>query len=347
MNLAALNTGPDFHLLDHIAPLAHLLNMPLFVEEEKNFTLSSHYYPMIKQSHIPDIEYQLRFFADTFDTLFECKYWAPHLKQLFLDLYKKEMRLVFCSHGQSDKGYASPLLRHFATQEYCLIYGRLLKDMLSELNVSTQLIFTGNYRLFFYQKNKAFYDALAEKEVLSRFPTKQQTLIYAPTWKDSDASTSFFTHASALCSHFPDHWNLIVKIHPLLEERDPAQYYRISHLIEQKPNRLLISDFIPIYPLLSASSAYLGDYSSVGYDFLHFERPMFFLLDPRLPKGRLHACGTILNTPADLFSEMEKNKDFSQKQRELYAYAFHVNHCAEAKQKESPSHLDYRRKVAH
>lgn len=322
MRLAALNTGPDFHLLDHIGPLSDFFHMPLFIEEEKNFSLASHYYPMIERHHIPDVEHNLPFFADAFDALFECKFWAPQLKSLFLKLHKKDMRLVFCPHGQSDKGYAAPLLRHFASQEFSLCYGRLLKDMLSELNISAQLIFTGNYRLAFYQKHKAFYDALADKEVFSRFPKKQPTLLYAPTWKDSDASTSFFTHAHSLCSHFPDNWNLLVKVHPLLEQRDPSHYYRTAHLIEQKPNRLLISDFIPIYPLLSRADAYLGDYSSVGYDFLHFEKPMFFLLDPRLPKGRLHTCGTILNSPADLFTELEKNKDFSQKQKNLYTYAF-------------------------
>ncbi len=322
MRLAALNTGPDFHLLDHIAPLSDFLQMPLFVEEETNFTLSSHYYPMVERHHIPNIEHNLRFFADAFDALFECKFWTPQLKSIFSDFYKKEMRLIFCPHGQSDKGYAAPLLRHFAEQEFCLVYGKLLKDMLSELKISAQVIATGNYRLQFYEKNRAFYDSLAEKEVFSRFPKKQPTLLYAPTWKDSDASTSFFTHTASLCSHFPDHWNLLVKVHPLLEQRDPAEYYRTSHLIEQKPNRILLSDFIPIYPLLSKVDVYLGDYSSVGYDFLYFEKPMFFLLDSKLPQGRLHTCGTILNHPKDLFVKLEKNKDFSKKQRDLYEYAF-------------------------
>lgn len=324
MRFAALNTGPDFHLLDHIAPLACLLQMPLYIEEEKNFTLSSEYYPMVETHYLPDIEHKLPFFAKNYDTLFECKYWAPYLKQLFRDLYNKEMRLIFCSHGQSDKGYANPLLLPYSTQQAALIYGDLLKDMLSEMSASTQLIYTGNYRLLFYQMNKPFYDDLAETEVFSQFPLNQKTILYAPTWNDADESTSFFKHATSLCSSFPDDWNLIVKVHPLLEQRDPAQYYRIAALVETKPNRILLSDFPPIYPLLARTDVYLGDYSSVGYDFLTFQRPMFFLLNPNLPKGRLHKCGTILKSPEVLISEINKNHNFSIAQKNLYTYSFNT-----------------------
>lgn len=322
MRKAALNTGPDFHLLDHIGPLSFLNDMPLFIEDEKNFTLSSHYYPMVKAEYLPDIERSLGFFAQNFDILYECKYWQPHLKQLFKDLYNKDMRLIFCSHGQSDKGYATPLLSPYSTQEEALIYGDLLKDMLQEMNISANLMVTGNYRLAFYQKHKGFYDALAEREIFSRLPKNQKTVLYAPTWKDADQSTSFFNSAKSLFSSFPDNWNLIVKVHPLLEMRNPAEYYHLAALIEKKPNRLLVSEFPPVYPILAKSDIYLGDYSSVGYDFLYFERPMFFSLHPNLPKGRIHSCGAILNDPADLFAELAKNQDFSRIQNKLYAYAF-------------------------
>lgn len=330
MRCCALNTGPDFHLLDHIGPLAHSLRMPLFIEEEKNFTLSRHYYPMVETIHLPEIEYKLWFLAERFDALFECKYWQPHLKRLFSDLYQKDMRLIFCAHGQSDKGFASRLLHPYATQDACLIYGSLLKEMLQEMDISAECIYTGNYRASFYLENKEFYDALAEKEVFSRFPSTQLTLIYAPTWNDADGATSFFASASALCSLFPDHLNLIVKVHPLLEQRDPAQYYRIAHLIEQKPNRILISDFTPIYPLLARSDAYLGDYSSVGYDFLFFKRPMFFLLNPTLPKGKIHECGIALNAVEDIFEKLTQNP-FIDKQETLYKRAF--NPLEEGEQK--------------
>lgn len=340
MRCCALNTGPDFHLLDHIGPLAYALRMPLFIEEEKNFTLIQHYYPMVDSVHLPEIEHNLRFFAENFDALFECKYWKPHLKRLFLDLYQKDMRLIFCAHGQSDKGYACPLLLPYSTQDACLIYGSLLKEMLDEMNISASCVYTGNYRANFYLENQQFYDALAEKEVFSRFPTRQQTLLYAPTWNDADGATSFFTSAATLCSFLPDDTNLIVKVHPLLEQRDPSQYYRIAHLIEQKPNRILVSEFTPVYPILAQCDAYLGDYSSVGYDFLYFQRPMFFLLNPKLPKGKIHECGIILEEIEDLFEQLKMNP-LKNKQEELYNKAF--NRPAEEVHKEFLSHLDFQR----
>ena len=58
---------------------------------------------------MPDLEFKLSAIAEQFDVLFECKYWAPHLKLLFQQLYNKKMQLVFCPHGQSDKGYQTPL----------------------------------------------------------------------------------------------------------------------------------------------------------------------------------------------------------------------------------------------
>lgn len=274
---------------------------------------------MVESIHSP---IQLDFFAKNFDELYECKFWLPHLKTLFKNVYQKEMQLVFCAHGQSDKGYGNPLLHPYSSQDRCLIYGSLLKEMLDDLNIQANCQFTGNYRLEFYLKHKKFYDTLITKEVLNRFPKQQFTLLYAPTWKDADGSSSFFRSISALCNHLPDHLNLIVKVHPLLEQRDPAQYYRLSHLIEQKPNRILVDSFPPIYPLLAHVDAYLGDYSSVGYDYLFFQKPMFFLLQEKLPRGRLHECGKVLSNMQDLFLNITKNP-YREKQAALYRKAFY------------------------
>ena len=40
MRCAAFNTGSDFHLLDHIAPLAAIMEMPLITVEEQNYELA-------------------------------------------------------------------------------------------------------------------------------------------------------------------------------------------------------------------------------------------------------------------------------------------------------------------
>lgn len=333
MRRCGFNTGSDFHLLDHIGPLSYFLKMPLYIEEEKNFTLSRHYYPMVESIHFPEMATNLAFFAQSFDELYECKFWKPHLKQLFKDLYQKEMHLIFCAHGQSDKGYGAPLLHPYATQDVCLIYGQLLKEMLQELKIDANYQFTGNYRRAFYLEHQKFYDAIAQEKIFSRLPKKQFTLLYAPTWNDADGATSFFETISKL--RLPDDINLIVKVHPLLEQRNPGQYYCLASVIEKRANSLLVDDFPLVYPLLAGVDAYLGDYSSVGYDFLYFKKPMFFLLNPQLPFGRIHKCGKILENIEDLVFE---NHSYLEKQEELYLKAFSLNRHEGEEQKEPLIH---------
>lgn len=321
MRSAAFNTGPDFHLLDHIAPLAIEMDMPLIVTDELNEKLARAFYPQAEVRHMPDLEANLSLIAEEFDALFECKYWASHLKTLFRQLYKKEMRLIFCPHGQSDKGYRTPLLAPFATQDIVLIYGDLLIQMLKDLNVWSSIshyAIVGNYRLRFYQKNRMFYDCIArEKTPLN---PKNQTLLYAPTWRDADGASSFLKYGAKVISELPSDWNLIVKIHPLLEQRDPAYFYSIAALIDKKPNGFLIHECPPVYPFLALADIYLGDASSVGYDFLYFQRPLYFFPseEPRL----LHSCGRMIDPTQNIYSQLETSNPYKAEQERLYRFAF-------------------------
>ena len=322
MRSAALNTGPDIHLLDHIAPLAELKGMPLIFTEEKNSALAQRYYPQVQGIYLPDLELRLGAIAEQFDTLFECKYWAPHLKELFRNLYKKEMKLVFCPHGQSDKGF---LLAPYAFQDRLLIYGELMVEMLKELGIWSSIVnyeLIGNHRLRFYQKYREFYDSLAEEEVFSKLDSKRKTLLYAPTWRDADDSSSFFRYGAQVLSQLPSDWNLIVKLHPLLEQRDPSQFYSIIALADRKPNALVLSEFPPVYPILARADVYLGDASSVGYDFLLFQRPMFFF--PAQRAGRLHSCGTKIDPTSPLYPQLERSARCAEEQKKLYEFAFGV-----------------------
>jgi CDP-glycerol glycerophosphotransferase (TagB/SpsB family) len=196
-------------------------------------------------------------------------------------------------------------------------------EMLKELGIWSSLsshTIVGNYRLAFYRKYQSFYDQLAEQEILSKFPSKNPTLLYAPTWRDADHSTSFFDYGKQIISQLPASWNLIIKLHPLLEQRDPAQFYFIAALAEQKPNALLIQEFPPVYPILSKADVYLGDFSSVGYDFLAFERPMFFL--PTLSRGRLHSCGITIDPSRNIYSQLQTTNHHAEIQQQLYRSAF-------------------------
>ena len=320
MKTAALNTGSDFHLLDHIAPLASLNQIPLIVTEEHNLNLAKRYYPDLEIRYRPNLESEFKEIGEEFDGLIECKYWLPHLKALFRDLYRKEMKLIFCPHGQSDKGFQTPLLAPYAFQDIVLIYGDLMIEMLKELQIWPQIkahIRVGNYRFAYYSLHKQFYDDLAEKEIFSGLSRTKPTLLYAPTWKDADGATSFFDQMPNLLQELPSDWNLIVKVHPLLEQREPARFYSLSHQVEKRKDTRLVLDFPPVYPILAKVDAYLGDYSSVGYDFLAFEKPMFFLPQPSQLPGRLHQCGK----PVEI-RDISLENPFIEKQRNLYRFAY-------------------------
>lgn len=313
MRSAAFNTGPDYHLLDHIAPLAEWLQCPLFTTEELNYELAKRFYPQVEVYFVPDLEFQLGEIAKQFDVLFECKYWQPHLKTLFRTLYNKEMRLVFCPHGQSDKGYQAPVLAPYALQEAVLVYGPLMLNMLKELGIEIpEYTVVGNYRLKFYQKYQEFYDRLAP-----RMDPSKKTLLYAPTWCDLDDSSSYFKHGAKVLSELPDDWNLILKIHPLLKLRNPVEYELFS---VAKPNVFLIDEFPPVYPILALADVYLGDSSSVGYDYLAFEKPLYFF--PTTTPGRLHQCGTILDLTKPIYGQFHTENPNIDRQKALYRHAF-------------------------
>jgi CDP-glycerol glycerophosphotransferase (TagB/SpsB family) len=306
------------------------------------------YYPEVEVRCWPDLPFRLRDLAEEFDTLFNCQYWEPSFKECFRTLFHKEMELVFCPHGQSDKGYKSPLLELYKFQDVVLLYGQLLQDMLIELNIWDETKahrHIGNYRQSYHQLHQVRERKLAEQAIFSKLSPLNKTLLYAPTWKDADGATSFFLESERLIRQLPSDWNLILKLHPLLAERDPALFYRMTTLEERKPNFVVVHQFPLIYAILERIDAYLGDYSSIGYDVLAFRKPMFFWQLPHLPPARLHTCGQILDSKEPPFKQIEQGmkvaKQFVEKQSALYKYAFHSltggSMCTKVKSAKSPA----------
>ena len=329
LNFCALNTGPDYHLLDHIAPLASLLSIPLLVTETENAELARKYYPEVAVQFEPEIEQNLNRIASRYDGLIECKFWQPHLKTLLRTLFGRDVHLVFCPHGHSDKGYQAPLLAPYTTQDSVLLYGNLQRKMLTEQGLwdfVPNSAFIGNYRYQYYCAHQIFLDECVEREIFSRFDPCLPTLFYAPTWNDADQASSFFHYIEILVRQLPSHWNLLVKVHPLLIQRQPAHYERLMSTQKKKKNYLVIDQFPPVLPILRKIDAYLGDYSSVGYDALAFQKPMFFFTNPKLPAARLHQCGQTIQFQQSIFEEIEKGltraHEFSALQKRLYQEAF-------------------------
>ena len=84
------------------------------------------------------------------------------------------------------------------------------------------------------------------------------------------------------------YFNLLIRLHPFLNDIYPVETEQIySH----SSKAIFLNDFPCIYPILQITDGYIGDFSSIGYDFLAFDKPLFFLERNR---GKIYNCGTQL-----------------------------------------------------
>lgn len=289
MRISAISTGPVTHL-DHLAPLCSLLDLPLIVVEKEHFDLGKNFYPMIDLQYVPLHELTLEYIARHFQGVIACgKFWALELKSAIQMLYQNELRVIFVPHGYSDK---ESFLGSPTPQDIALSYEDL-----------------GNLRHHFYEEHKEHFDCLAAPY----FHTDKKSVLYAPTWESKACPTSFFSHIDDVISKLGKSHNLLIKLHPLLEENHPAHYHHVLGKYEK--DATFIENFPPIYPLLEKTDIYLGDYSSIGYDFLHYDRPLFFLSEG----GALQQCGEPFS------GSLESAQQYlSAKRKSLYTEAFGV-----------------------
>ena len=247
--------------------------------------------------------------------------------------------------GGMISGAADPIIRsgvHWVRMQIAppseaivhLYYGQHMRDLLEErgsLIKIRSMIRTGNYRLNYYKKRRSFYDQLTERLIFSRFKNKKKTILYAPTRDSHEGPTSFFDSCGILIEELPKNYNLIVKLHPDLFEEFPAQTYRMIGKYSQHEGVLFVENFPPIYPLLARCACYLGDYSSVGYDFLAFNRPLFFVESHN--KGLMRSaptirqCGMTIPFGKGIFPFIEKHieenqQTYSSAREKMYSYTF-------------------------
>ncbi len=310
-----------------------ILQIPLLVTEDHTFHLAKTFYPELNVSLVYPSDLSLEYLAENFDVIFETgKFWAADLSASLELLYRKKMRFVFCPHGNSDKGHS---VQEFVSQDLSLVYGEHLLDLLKHngsFEKIKKVVTTGNYRLPYYLKHKEFYDHIAQEKVFRHFASHKPIILYAPTWNNKENPTSFFTATEALIKQLGSDFNLLIKLHPFLVEYHPAHVYALLGRYEQHPSALFLTDFPPIYPLLEKSVCYIGDYSSIGYDFLAFDRPLFFIPSKPLLSSYispLYRCGQTL-LPEDLprlkqmiRSQLQETADpYAALRQQTYLYAF-------------------------
>ncbi len=270
--------------------------------------------------------------ARSYDALFQCTFWTASIIKYFAQLEDRPIRFVYCHHGNSDKGYENPkILTGITKQDRALVYGQHMINLLEKqghLKDIPPYAVTGNYRASFYKKYHPLYEEKVKSEVLSKLPKRKYTLLYAPTWNDRESLTSFFEKIQGLIACLPDNYNLIIKPHPLLKVKDPALFF--ASMPDPLPKGTVsIEDFPCIYPLLDAVDGYIGDFSSIGYDMLFFEKPMFFFDKKKSASTKnLHAFGIVLpENQEDIYPTIDQHiaswsKEKKQAQNDLYHLAF-------------------------
>lgn len=329
----ALNGVSTYHLLDHLGIVSIIMGIPYLMHEEAQFQLAKKYYPTI-HAELGDTEsITPNFLFQNFDALFISEYYASgNIAKYFKpleEIYEKKMRVVHCPHGFSDKSY---YLKLCAYEDITLIYGQHMLDMLKECDVLQFLkshVITGNYRFTYFKMHQQFYQKIIEDEVLSHFKKQQPLILYAPTWGDEEQSTTILEAAHHVIGTLPDHYNLVVKLHPMFETREIAFLYQMMALYEDKPNVKFLTNFPLVYPLLANTEIYIGDASAIGYDYLTFNKPMFFMSkDSQQKKPALYQCGievTVKDYP-NLYPLIEKGLNqetrLSEVRSKMYDYTF-------------------------
>ncbi|GAB5411520.1 MAG: hypothetical protein ChlgKO_06340 [Chlamydiales bacterium] len=316
----ALIFGDNIAYLDHIAPLAALLDIPLVVTENELFELANRYYPDLVILHYDWIEVTKRLVPE-YDVIIT-NLPAFFLRKLFRVaemMAGKKILSIWVPHGNSDKNFPFEGLPH---ETIAIIYGEQMEQIFKKRGVYEQIphvLTVGNYRLSYYKRMKTFYDKMLASEVLPHLSSEKKTILYAPTWNDGGDTSTLFVTAPSLIDKLTPKYNLIIKLHPNTSILDMNGLQALMR--EYGDSVLFLEQYPPIYPLLNLADFYIGDISSIGYDFLQFDKPMLFLHpDPNLP---LHQVGIQVDDLNKIDQHVEKEQsEYLEKRKALYQEAF-------------------------
>lgn len=309
MFAAGLIFDDSIHYLDHLAPFCALMDWPLIIVDPIVAESCQKFYPMTRVIHT-DFSY-LPSHIVSCNTRASIELWLGPFSNW-------RGKTLWLPHGQSDKGWKAPFFEALGEEDLLLIYGERMKQVLEAKGIRVPQITVGNFRWQFTQTHQSFYDELMDQSF-----GEEGFILYAPTWQDSEQNSSYPNALEALLEHKPTQDRLLIKPHPNTIKASPARLEHLRGKVERQTNVGLIDDFLPIYPLLRRTKTYIGDMSSIGYDYLRFGKPMFFLClekTPLNPSSYLMQAGTqiVYEEIPTLFSRKGAEVD----NRELLNLAF-------------------------
>jgi CDP-glycerol glycerophosphotransferase (TagB/SpsB family) len=302
--------GLDTHHIDHLAPFCSLINVPLILNNEVTLSLAQEYYTNLCIDSFTDILYAESILKN-FDAIFTCLGKALIDPIFYFDEHrlKKKILSIWLPHGNSDKDHLEAL----NGEKIILSYGKQMSDILTKKDVLAkvyQKINVGNYRAFYFEKHKKFYDKLLKKEL--SFNNKNEIVLYAPTWNEPNWDKDLKT----VIKNKPDGINLLIKLHPNTLSKPLATAIKIEH---EEDDSIKFIDHIPtIYPILDKCDYLITDHSSIAYDFLYFQKPIYFITNRKTP---IHHSGYVTSAD-DVYSGMKKKDVFKDARQTMYDYAF-------------------------
>lgn len=311
----AVLPGPRTSFLDHLIPLCHTWNIPLLCTDPWVLTCAELYYPKTSVLFAGDQEnfQQILSQYQTFVTVEPCRLHESCFR--FGDfLYKGEARTVAGFHGNPDKFRNEYWIERYVDEDVVLIYGQQLIDYFKEKRVWRRLknpIWIGNLRKKFYLSHRSFFDNVVKPFL---FKKRDRTLFFAPTWSYPDFPDLYRDVLEAL----PPCYQMMVKLHPYMYRLFPEEIAFLKQKYRGVENLLFLDEIPLIYPLIEKTDFYLGDYSSVAYDFLSLNRPLFFLGKKECRWGKRIDC------IGNLFSMVEEQDALSSERKKGYAYAYEV-----------------------
>jgi len=321
------------------------MGIPLIVTEEEIADLAKKYYPHLNVFLWNYLEAPQKI-VQSAEIVFCC---LP--RDLFDEIFffaqkllAKRVHTIWCPHGNSDKGHSSFFMEALKKEQVALIYGKKMIDFLMKKHVFDQLkayVLIDNFRYGFFKLHQMFYRQIVQKEISGHLLPGKKNILYAPTWQDYENSSSFFEATDILIKNLPAEYNLIVKIHPNIFLTQEARIEVLKEKTHEQKGILILTQFPPIYPLLHDIDIYVGDMSSIGYDFLTFDKPMFFLnqnrRDSKIDPGLyLFRCGVevLPEQYSEIYQIIAKHipydkRDFSEARKEVYRYTFGVEKSLE------------------
>lgn len=306
-----LIVGPHLQYLDHMLPLCELFSLPLVVTHSDVYALA--------QAKGVDTDLDPTLSGELIKKM-ECLFYvepAKVLKDLFkwegIHLHKKALSF-FSWHGNSNKYRTEFWAERAAFEDTLLYYGPFMRDYYQEKGVWNRIkykIHVGNYRRLIQKR-------------LQLPKTSQKKILYAPTWsfRGKVEASPFLDLEQRLLKRIPKECLLIIKPHPYYFFFFPKEINQMLNRYANHENILFLSQKNSAASYFEEVDAFLGDYSSVGYDFLSTGKPLYFL--PGKEKDpHLFPCGVTV-TEDTFFHTLSKPfpKKCLERGKKLYMYCF-------------------------